>query len=55
MSVGAIDRQHIDFGLDHFLSALEKISGGANGRAYAQPAMRIFGSIRDISIFSGCL
>ena len=51
MSVGAIDCDHIDFGLGQFLSALEKISGGANCPGYAKPAMRIFGSIRVFQFF----
>ena len=40
--VRAVDGEHVDFGLGQFLRALQKISGGADGRAYAQAALRIF-------------
>jgi hypothetical protein len=30
-----VDGEHVHFGFGQFLSAFQKISGGANGRAYA--------------------
>jgi hypothetical protein len=49
--VRAVDGQHVDFGFGQFLGAFEKISGGANGCAYAQAALRIFGGIGIFQFF----
>src|SRR5207253_7516138 len=41
----AVDRQKIYLGVCQFLRALEIIAGSANGCAYAQTSMRVFGGV----------
>jgi hypothetical protein len=43
--VGAVDGEHVHFGFGQFLGALQKIAGGADGRAYAQASLRILGGV----------
>src|ERR1019366_5138291 len=43
MSVGTVDSEQINFGPYQLLGAFEEIPSGADGRAYAQPAMIVLG------------
>src|ERR1035437_1671510 len=45
MAVRAVDGQHVHFGFGQFLRAFEEIAGGADGRTYAQAALRVLGRV----------
>src|SRR6266481_4302060 len=51
MAVGGVDGDDVGFVLGHFDGALEKIAGGADGRADAQAALLIFCSARVFEFF----
>jgi len=43
--MGAVDGDYVNFGCRQFLGSLQEISSGADGRAYAQASLRIFGGV----------
>ena len=54
MPVRRIHGQHVHLGARQFHGALQKVSGGADGRAHPQAALLVLGGVRETPVFSEC-
>ena len=51
MAVRRVDRDHVHLAAHQFLSALEEIARGSDGRASAQAALLVLGGVRVFQLF----
>ena len=51
VAVGGVDGEHVDFLARQFHGALEKIAGGADGRAHAQAALLVLRGVGKFQLF----